>query len=100
MTCCAAHKEEPGVSGSIFHRGWGTRWWRDVDGGVENEEWAVGVGQDGKVAVHGDVTVDRSGSEMLVGDWNFSWDDCRESDEKDADVGEVRSLVGSADGIW
>ena len=89
MTCCAAHKEEPGVPGSIFHRGWGTRWWR-----------AVVVGQDGKVGVHGDVTVGRSGSEMLVDDWNFSWDGCRESDEKDADVGEVRSLVGSADGIW
>ena len=37
----------------------------------------MGVGKDGKVGVHGDVTVDRSGSGMLDGGWNFSWDDCR-----------------------
>ena len=31
---------------------------------------------------------------------NFSWDDCGVSDEEDLEVGEVMSLVGSADGIW
>ena len=35
-------------------------------------EWVVGVEQGGKVEVHGDVTVDRSGREMLDGGWNFS----------------------------
>ena len=37
----------------------------------------MGVGQDGKVGAHGDVTVDKSGSGMLDGGRNFSWDDCR-----------------------
>ena len=36
----------------------------------------MGVGKDGKVAVYGNVTVDRSGSWMLDGGWNFIWDDC------------------------
>ena len=49
------------------------------------------VGEDGKVGVHGDVTVDRSGSEMLDGGWNFSWDDCGVSNEENAEVGEVMS---------
>ena len=49
------------------------------------------VGEDRKVGVHGDVTVDRSGSGMLDGGWNFSWDDC-------AVVGQVMRLVGLADG--
>ena len=31
------------------------------------------VGEDWKVGVHGDVTVDRSGSVMLNGGWYFSW---------------------------
>ena len=35
--------------------GWGTRWWRDVDGIVENEKWTVGLGEDRKVEVYGDV---------------------------------------------
>ena len=37
---------------------------------------------------------------MLDDGWNFSWDDCRVLDEEDAEVGEVISLVGLADGIW
>ena len=49
------------------------------------------VGEDRKVGVHGDVTVDKSGSGMLDGGWNFSWDDC-------AVVGQVMSLVGLTDG--
>ena len=72
VPCCATCKEKPGVAGSTFDGGWGTKWWRDVSGGVENEEWAVGVEQD----------------------------DCRVSDEEDSEVGEVKSLVGLLDGIW
>ena len=53
----------------------------------------MGVEQDGKVEVHGYVTVDRSRSGMLDGGWNFSWDDCGVSVE-DEEVGEVMSLVG------
>ena len=100
VTCCATCKEESGVAGSIFDGGWGTRWWQDVDGGAENKEWVVGVGEDGKVGVHGDVTVDRSGSGMVDGGWNCIWDDCGVSDEEDAEIGEVMSLVGLADEIW
>ena len=98
--CCATYKEKPGVAGSTFDRGWGKRWWRDIDGGAENEEWAVRIGEVGKVGVHGNVTVDRSGSGVLDGGWNFSWDDCGVSDEEDAEVGGVMNLVGLADGIW
>ena len=96
----ATCKEKSGVAGSTFDGGWGTRWWQDVDGGAENKEWVVGVGKDGKVGVHGDVTVDRSGSGMLDGGWNCIWDDCRVSVEEDAEVGEIMSLVGLADDIW
>ena len=53
VTCCATCKEESGVAGSTFDGGWGMRWWQDVDGGVENKEWVVDVGEDGKVGVHG-----------------------------------------------
>ena len=83
-TRCATYKEKPGIPDSTFDRGWGARLWRDIDGGAENEEWTVCVGEDGKVGVHGDVRVDRSGSGVLDGDWNFSWDDCGVSDKKDA----------------
>ena len=100
VTSCATCKEEPGVAGSTFDGGWGTRWWQNVDERAENYEWAVGVGEDGKVAAYGDVTVDRSGSWMLDGGWNFIWDDCGVPVEEDAEVGEVMSLVGLADGIW
>ena len=60
----------------------------------------MSVGENGKVGVHRDVTVDWSGSEMQDGGWNFSWDDYWVSDEEDAEVGEVMSLVGLADSIW
>ena len=100
VTCCEICKEEPGVAGSTFDGGWGTRWWRDVNRGAENEEWAVGVEEDGKVGVHGNVTVGRSGSGMLDGGWSFIWDDCGISDEEDSEVDEVKSLVGLLDGIW
>ena len=60
----------------------------------------MGVGEDGKVGAYGDFTLDRSGSEMLDGDWNFNWDDCRVSVQEDAVVGEVISLVGLAHDIW
>ena len=70
--CCARCKEEPEVAGSTFDGGWGTRWWRDVDGRGENDEWTVGVGEDGIVGVHGDDTGDRSGNGRLDGGWNFS----------------------------
>ena len=96
----ATCKEKSGVAGSTFDGGWGTRWWQDVDGGAENKEWVVDVGKDGKVGVHGDVTVDRSGSGMLDGGWNCIWDDCGVSVEEDAEVGEVMSLIGLADYIW
>ena len=63
-TCCATCKEESGVVGSTFDRGWGTRWWQDVDGRAEYKEWVVGVGEDGKVGVYGEeVTADISGVE-------------------------------------
>ena len=94
VTCCLTCKEESGVAGSTFDRGWGMRWWQGVDGGAENKECVESVGEDGKVGVHGDVTVDRSGSGMLDGGWNFTWDDCGVSVEEDAEVGEVTSLVG------
>ena len=35
----------------------------------------MGVGEDRKVRVHGDVIVDRSGSGMLDGGWYCIWDD-------------------------
>ena len=73
---------------------------QDVDGDAEDKEGVVGVGEDGQVGVHRDVTVDRSGSGMLDGGRKFSWYDCRVSVEEDAEVGEVISLVGLADGIW
>ena len=50
------------------------------DGGEKNEEWVVGVGEDGKVGVYGDITLDRNGSGMLDGGLNISWDDLRVSD--------------------
>ena len=53
----------------------------------------MGVEQDGKVEVHGDVTVDRTRIRMLDGGWNFRWDDCGVSVE-DEKVDEVMSLVG------
>ena len=58
----------------------------------------MGIGEDGKLRVHRDVTVDRSGSRMLDGGWSFSWDDCRVLDEKDTDAG--MSLVGLAEDKW
>ena len=45
VTCCTTCKEESGVAGSTFDEGWGTRWWQDVDGGVKNKVWVVGVGE-------------------------------------------------------
>ena len=36
---------------------------------------------------------------MLDGGWNFIWDDCGVPVEEDAEVGEVMSLIGLADGI-
>ena len=87
----ATYKEGPGVAGSTFDGVWGTRRWWDVDRGTEDEEWAVSVGEDGNVVVHGDVTWDRSG--RLYYGWNFSWDECRVWDEEDREVGEVMSLV-------
>ena len=76
------------------------RWWQDVDGGAENDGWAVDVVEDGKVAVYGDATVDRNGSWMLDGIWNFIWDDFGVPVEEDVEVGEVMRLIGVADGIW
>ena len=93
--CCATYKEEPGVVGSTFDGGWGTRWWWDV----ENGEWAVSVGEDGNVVVHGDVAGDIGGSEMLNGGSKFSWDDFGVSDEEDTEVGEILSIVGLEDDI-
>ena len=37
---------------SSFDGGLGTRWWRNVDGEVENEEWAASVAEDGKWVAH------------------------------------------------
>ena len=53
----------------------------------------MGEGEDGKVGVHWDVTLDRSGSRMLDGGWNSNLDDCRVSVEEDADLGEVMRLL-------
>ena len=53
VTCCTTCKEESGVAGSTFDGEWGMRWWQDVDGGAENKEWVVSVGEDGKVGLHG-----------------------------------------------
>ena len=100
VTCYASCKEESGVAGSTFDGGWDKRWWQDVDWGVESKEWVVGVGQDGKVGVHGDVIVDRSGCGMLDGCWNCIWNDRGVSVEEDAEVGKVMNLVGLADDIW
>ena len=97
---CKTCTEEPVVTGSTFDGGWGMRWWQDVDGGAENDGWAVDVGEDGKVAVYGDVTVDINGSWMLDGSWNFIWDDFGVTVKEDVEVGEVMSLIGLADGIW
>ena len=58
VTRYATCKEEYGAAGSTFDGGWGTSWWQDVDGGAENKEWVVGVGEDGKVGEHGDATVE------------------------------------------
>ena len=99
VTCCATCKEERGVAGSTFDGGWGTRWWQDAYGGTENEEWAMGIGQDGKAGVYGAITVDRSVSGMLDEVWSFSWPDCGVSVEEDAEVGEIMSLVGLAEDI-
>ena len=44
VMCCATYKEEPGVAGSTFDGQWGARWCQDVDGGAENDEWAVSCG--------------------------------------------------------
>ena len=52
-----------------FDGWWDTRWLQDADGGAENKEWVVGGGEDGKVGLHGDVIVDRSGSGMLDAGW-------------------------------
>ena len=52
------------------------RWWQDESGGAKHEEWAVVVGEDGNVGVHGDVTGCRNGDGMLHYCWNFSWDEC------------------------
>ena len=45
VTCCATCKEESEVAGSTLDGGWGTRWCQDVDGGAENKEWVLGVGE-------------------------------------------------------
>ena len=60
----------------------------------------MGVGEDAKATVYGDVTVDSSGSWMLDGGWNFILDDCGVSVEEDAEVSKVMRLTGLADGIW
>ena len=56
----------------------------------------MGVGEDGKVGVHGDVTVDRNGSRMLDGGWN-----CIEmtAEYQLKKMQRLVSLVGLADDI-
>lgn len=49
--------------------------------------WAVSIGEDGNIGVHGDVIGDRS--ERLGCGWNFIWDECGISDKKDGESGEV-----------
>ena len=80
---CATHKEGLGVAGSAFDGGWGTRWWRDVGGETGHKGWTICVGEYGKLGVHGDFKVVRSGSEMLDGVWNFSCGSCGVLDEED-----------------
>ena len=84
---------DPGAAGNTFDGWWGMRWWRNVDGGVENEGWNVGVGEDGNVGVHGDVAGDRSGSGTLDCDWSFSWDECGVSDGKDRELVKLWALL-------
>ena len=83
---CATYKEGPRVAGSAFDTGWITSRWRDIDGGVEDERWAVSVQEDGHEGV---VTGDRSG--RLDYSCNFNWDECKVADEKDR-VGELVKL--------
>ena len=37
---------------------------------------------------------------MLDVGWNFSWDDCRGSNEENAEIGGVMSSIGLANGLW
>ena len=37
---------------------------------------------------------------MLDVGWNFSWDDCRDSNEENAEIGGVMSSIGLANGLW
>ena len=60
----------------------------------------MGVEEDGKLGIYGDVTVERSGGGMLDWGWYFSWDDGGVSIEEDVVVGEVMILVSLADVIW
>ena len=60
----------------------------------------MGVGEDGKLGIYGDVTVERSGGGMLDWGWHFSWDDGGVSNEEGVEVGEVMILVSLADVIW
>ena len=61
---------------------------RTASGGAASE------GEDGNVGVHEDITGDSSGSGMLDSGWNFSWDEFRDSDEEDTEIGKVISLAG------
>ena len=97
--CLVQHKEELGIEGSTFDGAWVTRRWWDVCGAAENEGWAVSVAEDGKLGVHGGITVNRSGSGMLDGGWNLSWDDGGVLDEEDTEVGDVISLLGLVDDV-
>lgn len=91
---CCDYKEGTRVAGNTLNGGWGMKWWRDVDG-VEGEGWAVGVGEDGNVGLHKDVTGDRSG--RLDCGWNVSWDECGNWDDEDTEFGEVMNWVRLVD---
>ena len=91
--CSTTYKKELWFAGKAFDEGWVSGWWRAVGGAAENEGWTESVGEDGKVGVHEDITVDTSGNGMLDGVWNFSWDDCGVSNKEDPEVGEVTSFL-------
>ena len=80
--CSTTYKKELRFAGKAFDEGWVSGWWRAVARAAENEGWTESVGEDEKVGVHEDITVDTSGNGMLDGVWNFSWDDCGVSNEK------------------
>ena len=96
--CSTTYKKELGVAGSTFDGGWVTTWWQDVGGAAEN-----GVSCECRRRWKSRCTwrciVDKSGSGIPDGDWNFSWDDCGVWNEEEIEVDEIISLLGLVDDV-